>query len=75
VNMPFGKHRGTPLEELPGGYLAWLATLDNLRDPLRDAVDAERRRRGQGAQLSLSPVTSPPEPPAVAERQNADVPF
>ena len=73
MNMPFGKHRGTPLEELPGGYLRWLAGLD-LHTPLRDAVDAERRRRGHGAQLSLSPAPSPPDP-AASERQDADVPF
>jgi hypothetical protein len=43
--MPFGRHRGVPLDQLPTGYLAWLAQLDDLRDPLRRAVIAECARR------------------------------
>lgn len=43
--MPFGKHKGRPLSELPEQYLLWLASLDDLRPPLRLAVDSEVRRR------------------------------
>lgn len=43
--MPFGKFRGSPLSELPDGYLEWLGSLDNLREPLRSGVHAELRRR------------------------------
>ena len=25
TTMPFGKHKGTPLANLPGGYLQWFA--------------------------------------------------
>jgi hypothetical protein len=45
MNMPFGKFKGTPLEELEDGYLAWLHKADNLFPPLRKAVDAEYARR------------------------------
>ena len=43
--MPFGKHRGVELSELPGPYLRWLADLDDLREPLKGAVKSERARR------------------------------
>lgn len=36
--MPFGKHRGTPLAELPTEYLVWLGCLDDLRPPLLKQV-------------------------------------
>lgn len=43
--MPFGKHRGQDLRDLPEDYLAWLETRD-LYEPLRSAVvrEAETRR-------------------------------
>ena len=31
--MPFGKHRGTPMQDVPATYLHWLWT--NERDPMR----------------------------------------
>jgi hypothetical protein len=43
--MPFGKHKGVELPDLPEDYLLWLAALPDLRPPLRIAVDAELRRR------------------------------
>jgi len=43
--IPFGKFKGTPLEELPAQYLVWLSQLDDLRDPLRGAVVVELGRR------------------------------
>jgi hypothetical protein len=45
--MPFGKHKGVPLAELPDDYLDWLASLDDLRPPLRAAVHREVRKREQ----------------------------
>jgi hypothetical protein len=44
--MPFGKHRGVRLSELPGGYLDWLgAKLNEWREPFRSALAAELLRR------------------------------
>lgn len=43
--MPFGKHKGTPLEKLPSEYLLWLGCLDTLRQPLLGHVLKEMVRR------------------------------
>lgn len=43
--MPFGKHKGVKLEEIPAGYLLWCdENLDNPPHQLRDYVDQERTR-------------------------------
>lgn len=33
--LPFGKHRGEALEDVPDGYLDWLLTEADIRAPLR----------------------------------------
>jgi hypothetical protein len=43
--MPFGRYEGQPVSELPDGYVRWLWSLTNLRDPLRTTVEREYRRR------------------------------
>lgn len=43
--MPFGKYKGTPLDELPSEYLLWLGCLDTLRQPLLGHVLKEMARR------------------------------
>jgi len=43
--MPFGKFRGVEIADLPDEYVAWLHGLDDLREPLRSAIDAEREAR------------------------------
>lgn len=43
--MPFGKYKGTPLEELSSEYLLWLGCLDDLRQPLLGHVLREMGRR------------------------------
>ena len=38
-NMPFGKHRGTPLKDLPSNYIDWLLNkADNIDADLRTAL-------------------------------------
>jgi hypothetical protein len=57
--MPFGKHRGQALSEIPGDYINWLLdNCGNLRDPLKSALIAEQQRRGNGA-AAASPQSAP----------------
>ncbi len=44
VRMPFGKHMGEPLADLPDDYLRWLTTRV-LKPKLHAAVQAEMERR------------------------------
>lgn len=43
--MPFGLHKGKPLDDLPDDYLLWLSCLDDLRQPLLGRILAEMGRR------------------------------
>lgn len=43
--MPFGKFKGTPLDQLSDEYLLWVGTLNDLRQPLLSHVLAEMGRR------------------------------
>jgi Putative quorum-sensing-regulated virulence factor len=59
--MPFGKYRGRPLADIPDAYVHWLASLQNLREPLRAAVhrEAQRRRHAESTR-TLLPVAALP---------------
>jgi hypothetical protein len=57
--MPFGKHRGQPLDTVPTSYLQWLLTDAKLSSGLRAADDDELARRG---------IDAPPAPPPRALR-------
>jgi hypothetical protein len=41
MRMPFGRFKGAGLASLPEGYIHWLASLNDLRGPLRTAVEDE----------------------------------
>ena len=47
--IPFGKHRGRPLAEVPTDYLLWLLRVCKLSTGVRAAVTEELARRGQPA--------------------------
>ncbi len=44
--MPFGRHRGLQIRDLPDAYILWLTSLADLREPLRGVIFREARRRG-----------------------------
>ena len=49
LRMPFGKHRGEPIEDLPSDYIDWaLANLDSLRPAIREEMEAQLTMRGGG---------------------------
>jgi Putative quorum-sensing-regulated virulence factor len=72
--MPFGKHRGTLLSELPGGYVEWLGgKLDEWREPFRSALAAELARR-KGETLPGVTNGSGPTPGPRARRRASESP-
>jgi hypothetical protein len=52
--MPFGRHFGERVSELPTDYLRWLASSVDLYGGLRDAVHSELRRRRESARQTES---------------------
>jgi hypothetical protein len=46
LTMPFGRHKGTPLADVPESYLGWPLPGCKLSSGLRAAVAAELERRG-----------------------------
>jgi hypothetical protein len=64
--MPFGKHQGARLRDLPGDYLDWLLDLDDLREPLRSRLESEARSRWGSRDFA-------PDPPPVSGPVDGDV--
>jgi hypothetical protein len=59
VCMPWGKHKGTRLRDVPPGYLAWVAEEGRSVEPyLRAAVLEELARR-----FGFASRAAPPPPP------------
>lgn len=50
VVMPFGKHKGTPIRDVPRDYLTWLTQRSDVRGELREEI--EHVLRGEHAQLA-----------------------
>jgi putative quorum-sensing-regulated virulence factor len=51
MRMPFGRYRGELVTDIPDGYLEWLRSLDDLREPLREAVELEWEARSVAAEM------------------------
>lgn len=45
--LPFGKHRGKPLSQIPRDYLEWLRTADGIATDLREAISIELKASGR----------------------------
>jgi Putative quorum-sensing-regulated virulence factor len=74
MRMPFGKHEGKLLRDIPTGYLCWLTTLADLKPYLRDAVEAELERRPDAVRRDDDDRPHRPEPktPALPWRPVVD---
>ena len=48
MKMPFGKHKGENMEDLPDSYLLWLAENIESGPVLREAEDQLKLREGVG---------------------------
>jgi uncharacterized protein (DUF3820 family) len=58
TTLPFGRHKGEPLSDVPTSYLQWAARECKLSSGLRAALALELARRGAPA-----PPQPPPTPP------------
>lgn len=67
MNMPFGKYCGVAIENLDDDYLDWLRSLDNLREPLRSAIEREWRARHPDEVDDVAPLLTPEVAEAAAE--------
>jgi len=76
TTMPFGRHRGVPLSELPGGYLDWLGgKLNEWREPFRSALGAElTRRKGPSLPNVVNGPTSAPTRRGSGRRSASELP-
>ena len=46
MEMPFGKHAGEEIEDLPTGYIVWcLKMLDDLDEEIEQDMDHELKKR------------------------------
>jgi uncharacterized protein (DUF3820 family) len=43
--LPFGKHKGTPLDEVPMNYLEWILAWEQLLPPWPELIRKEIERR------------------------------
>lgn len=68
TRMPFGHYKGRPLADLPDTYVEWLASLPNLREPLRSRVRREYDRRFGRHEATPACVALPREVRIVAEK-------
>ncbi len=60
MRIPFGKHKGFSLCDLPEDYLNWLLTIE-IREPLRSAIRAEadaRRLNAEARDYSSAPYVA-----------------
>jgi hypothetical protein len=60
ATLPFGKHKGKLLDEIPGDYLCWLLTSCKLSTALRATVETELLLRG--IDLPETPAPRQPRP-------------
>jgi Putative quorum-sensing-regulated virulence factor len=60
VSLPFGKHKGVPLADVPRSYLEWALAEGVLRsEALRRAVQAELARRGSRGEPAPGDAVQP----------------
>ena len=69
VRIPFGKHRGTLISDLPDEYIVWLYENADLYGLLELAVDAEFRDRFGPAEDDDPP---PAQPVVLVEKLHLD---
>ena len=52
MNMPLGKYKGAPIEDVPTSYLEYLVGWDQLKDRLRVKIQTELSRESNVDQIA-----------------------
>jgi uncharacterized protein (DUF3820 family) len=60
MTLPFGKHKGEDLRDVPLDYLKWIESQDWLKDEMREEVQFEINRRS-GDRPGMGKVVRKPE--------------
>jgi hypothetical protein len=55
--MPFGKHKGKSLQQVPKQYLDWLIGNGDLREPMKGFLEREVARRENSGEADQTPAT------------------
>lgn len=68
MRLPWGKHKGQAIGEVPAGYLAWLLEESRIGEPYRSAIKAELAWRLdlQPTPPSVRALSPPPDEIALA---------
>jgi DNA polymerase III epsilon subunit family exonuclease len=70
--MPFGKHKGKPMEEVPADYLRWLLDTAKGGKPLDPAVKlAAEKALAPATNASPAAIAAAPEPKMPAEQRRS----
>jgi hypothetical protein len=59
TSLPFGKHKGTPIDAVPRDYLEWLLKQDGTRPATREMIRQSFARR-PGGQAQAPAARAPP---------------
>lgn len=62
--MPFGKHKGTPIEDVPESYLRWLLNNCDLGPIIRRAIEKQLGIEGDEDNEPRQRAWTPPPPPS-----------
>jgi hypothetical protein len=72
-SLPFGKHRGVPIDSVPTDYLTWfLANMQALRPATRMMVEAALARRSAGTWADPGPTERPRSKPPTERSPKAE---
>jgi ERF superfamily/Topoisomerase DNA binding C4 zinc finger/Putative quorum-sensing-regulated virulence factor len=72
TTMPFGKHKGTAVADVPDDYLRWcLGSMEKLRPAMRAVLEAEVERRATASGDAAPPSPAEAEAPTQEDKPQA----
>ena len=73
IRMPFGKHKGTPLIDLPDAYVDWLLQQDWVNDNLRSSIAFRNHLADMHSEHPAEPIqtySASPKPSIKSRRES-----